>query len=305
MTEENVAEETVDTTEQDTEIAKKWTEAMSEGAKGQTQVEPDEPEQEEVEEEVQDADVSEVTEDRTDDRDVAGEKPDRSAEMDYLRNLARASDAMSEERLASFKTPEALQGALMVIADQRESQRKAQEQPKETGFDLKLDPEIVDEPILEAFKTMQSHYDGVVGSMRDQLTSIQGELKTVLSGIQQWSKAQELNTVRGMVDTLEEEIRDVFKKNPIMVDDLYEQMLDTQAGRQRRGRSPLTVEELFRNAVGVMFADKHKELARREVQSKLKKKAASASHRSGSKTEKGDVDPNDKAVAIWDQAFGS
>jgi hypothetical protein len=152
-----------------------------------------------------------------------GEDEPEASEIDS-ELMARAEEAgLSQEYdQAVFGSPETLQATLEAIDRALKAQEpvseaspprepepepapKVEARPSELKLDL--DPEVYDESIINAFKTLQQHHEGEVASLRQ-------DLETVAAHIVHQQEVAESNQLDTFIDKLGDDWQAVYGKGP-------------------------------------------------------------------------------------------
>jgi len=177
------------------------------------------------------------------------------------------------------------------------SEKEPEPEPGDEGFDLEIDEATAFDPdAARAMKKMQKYFE-------DKIKRLEGKVRGAES-------AEDSAKVQTFVDSLGTEWNSVFgtkdKPNIQNVRKLQDAVETIRAGYTARHKRIPSQEELVRMALSAEFADKHQEVARNQIASKVAKRASQFVSRPGTRTAKS-ANPRMRAaqgVADWFRSKG-
>lgn len=169
---------------------------------------------------------------------------------------------------------------------------KTAETEKPTAFQKfeipKLDPEVFEPAIIDAFDKLNEHYHDTfsamqaqIEKMRDQMTGVAGELGKELQTAEQ-------RRVSGYFEGLGKEWKDVFGGKEAQANraKVTDEMKVIEAGMKAMGKTVPNETELFKRAVNGVFAEQLSQITKQKLSSSARDKSgqflSKPTHRNGS-----------------------
>lgn len=160
-------------------------------------------------------------------------------------------------------------------------------------FKVDLNPEQFDEETISFVNKLNDHYDNVVRQQHAELQSLKSELSN-LTGIATDFRNQKQAQFTEQMDSVFAGLDDVFAdelgkgalhtltadspqlKNRV---NLVSEMLALEQADAFRGRKPGTVQTLAQRALRSLYPDKHEQITKKQILSKVEERRSQAVHR--------------------------
>ena len=243
--------------------------------------------------------------------DSAGETPTTPTATqphfdESLLAIAEQAGFTRAEALA-FQDPAHLERALIAFARKMGTSDKAPgSAPADDDFKIDLDPELYDPAVVSTVNGLKDHFKGKVGQLQEQVRVLtdfltQQETQKFENDFYGWVSGlgAEYESVLGKGRGRDlDRSSDAFEKRMSVL----EQMDTLAAGYTAKGKRPPAPDQLFKQAVSVVFSDQQTTIAEKKLSSAVEKRRSQFVARPTQRTSKAALTPEDEARG-WVRQF--